>query len=344
MSSTSFSTISTQFSTYAGLPICIFGIIGNLINRRLLFPTRSNSSSFLLFVSSFFNIIALAEGLLPRILAISFNIDASSTSIIWCKGRFLIAYTVTIASLTCLCFASIDRFFVSCRSVTWRNRSKLGITKIATLIATLVIFASNVPFAVFSTIVEVKTVTGNTTPTCSIINSNLILYNSYVLRPVLLGIFPGIILGVTGWLTHRNIASIAGIQLRGSFQRSLTSMILLQIIAVIIPIMPFAIITIYQLITSSIIKSSYRLAQEALVFNITNIILYLSYASNFYVYLISASSYRRDFLRLVLFCYTEDQWTNRIGTMTREQLQMNTISMSKHVPRSVHQTIQKTNE
>jgi hypothetical protein len=91
MASTSFTIINTQFTIYAGLPICIFGLIGNLINLRILFATRSNASSFLLFVSSFFNIIALARGLLPRILAIAFNIDASTTSIIWCKSRsFLI--------------------------------------------------------------------------------------------------------------------------------------------------------------------------------------------------------------------------------------------------------------
>jgi hypothetical protein len=64
------------------------------------------------------------------------------------------------------------------------------------------------------------------------------------------------------------------------------------------------------------VKTSYRLAQEALVYNITNIILYIS----------CASSYRRDFLRLVLFCYSEDHWNNRIGPMTEEQLEMNTAS------------------
>jgi hypothetical protein len=78
-------------------------------------------------------------------------------------------------------------------------------------------------------------------------------------------------------------------------------------------------------------KSSYRVAQKTLVFNITNIILYISYASNFNVYLILSSSYRRDFLRLVLFCYKEDHWNNRIGTMTREQVEMNAASMSKQV-------------
>ncbi|CAF0992334.1 unnamed protein product [Adineta steineri] len=336
MSSLSFSIISSQFSTYAGLPICIFGIIGNLLNIRILYPTRSNPSSFLLFISSFFNIIALSEGLLPRILAISFNIDASSTSMLWCKSRLFIAYSVTITSLTCLCFASIDRFFLSCRSVGWRNRSKLSTAKIAVIIATTVIFASNIPLLVFETIIDVKSATGNITQTCVIINSDLTIYINYILRPVLLGILPGTILSITGWLTYRHINSITGIQIRGTFQRSLTSMILLQIVAVFIPIIPFSTVAIYQLITSSVVKSSYRLAQEALALNITNIILYISYASNFYIYLMSSSSYRRDFLQFILFWYHRNYTNNRIGTMTREQFEMNTASITRQLPRPVN--------
>lgn len=318
MALTSFAIAGIQFSIYVGLPIFILGIIGNLINLCLLFSTRSNSCSFLLFVSSFFNIIALLAGLLPRVLAIGFDIDATLTNLIWCKSRLFISYTGCITSLTCICFASIDRFFLSCRSVTWRNRSKLSTAKIATFIAIPMIIAINVPFLLFYTIIEVKSGTNNNTITCSSANPGLVLYMNYFVRPVLLSILPGIIMGLSSWLTYRNIISITGIQLRGTFQRGLTSMILLQIIAVIIPIIPFATMNIYQFITSSMVKTSLRLAQEALVLDISNIILYISYASNFYVYLISASSYRRSFIRFVLFCYDKNHWNNRIENVVRQ--------------------------
>ena len=96
-----------------------------------------------------------------------------------------------------------------------------------------------------------------------------------------------------------------------------------------IPIIPFAIINIYQVVTSSMVKSSYRLSQEQFVYTITNIILYVNYASNFYVYFISASSYRKDFRRLALYCYRQNHSNNRIGTMSREKILMNTISRVK---------------
>jgi len=99
-------------------------------------------------------------------------------------------------------------------------------------------------------------------------------------------------------------------------------MILLQIVVVVIPLIPFATINICEIVTSSVVKSSYRLAQETLVANISNIILYISYALNFYVYRISASCYRRDFLRLILFCYPQSHWNNRIAIITRERPMM----------------------
>jgi hypothetical protein len=200
----------------------------------------------------------------------------------------------------------------------------------------------NVPFLLFYTIIEVKTATGNITTKCSPVNPGLVLYVNYFLRPVICSVLPGTILSVVGWLTYRNITSITNIQLRGSFQRGLTSMILLQTITTVIPIIPFATMNIYQVLTSSMVKTSYRLAQESLVLDISNIILYVSYASTFYVYLISASSYRRDFRRLVLFCYTQTHWDNRIGPMPREQLALNTVTMVQQLPRSVNQTEQRT--
>ncbi|CAF4801769.1 unnamed protein product [Rotaria sp. Silwood1] len=187
----------------------------------------------------------------------------------------------------------------------------------------------HLPLLLFYTIIEVRTGTGKITHTCSIINSGLLIYVSYIYRPVILSILPGTILAIFGWLTYCNVTKLHSTQRRCSFQRGLTSMVLLQTIVVMIPIIPFAIINIYQVVTSSIVKSDYRLSQEQLVYTVANIILYVSYASNFYVYLISASSYRKDFRRLVLFCYRQNHASNRIGIMAREQVVMKTNSTVK---------------
>ncbi|CAF4986075.1 unnamed protein product, partial [Rotaria sp. Silwood1] len=132
----------------------------------------------------------------------------------------------------------------------------------------------HLPLLLFYTIIEVRTGTGKITHTCSIINSGLLIYVSYIYRPVILSILPGTILAIFGWLTYCNVTKLHSTQRRCSFQRGLTSMVLLQTIVVMIPIIPFAIINIYQVVTSSIVKSDYRLSQEQLVYTIANIILY----------------------------------------------------------------------
>ncbi|UJR19355.1 hypothetical protein I4U23_022484 [Adineta vaga] len=319
MSSTTFAFVTAQFSIYVGLPIFSFGIIGNLINICILYPTRSTSCSFFLLMSSFFNLIALSTGLLPRVLTLAFNIDPSSINIFWCKSRLFFSYLGTLPSITFICFASIDRYLMTCRNAAWRNRSTLKTAKIAVIITILITIGINVPYLIYFTIIE------KTTTQCIFTSPGFILYANYFLRPVLFSIIPGTILVVTGLLTYRNIKSITAVQLRDTFQRNLTSMILLQIFAILIPVIPFATINIYQTLSSSIVKTSFRIAQETLAADIGTIILYASYGSNFYIYLISASSYRQDFRRLVLFCCNRNQRNNRIATVTREQVEMNTI-------------------
>ncbi|CAF1481846.1 unnamed protein product [Adineta steineri] len=145
---------------------------------------------------------------------------------------------------------------------------------------------------------------------------------------------PGTILSIVGWLTYRNITSITGIQQRSTFQRNLTSMILLQIIVVIIPIIPFAVSNVYQLITASVIKSSFRAAVEQQVQDMTNIVFYGNNASSFYVYLISSSSYRRDFLQFIQFWHNEDHWNNRVTPATREQNELKETSARAQLQKS----------
>ncbi|CAF0939557.1 unnamed protein product [Adineta steineri] len=336
MSTASFTSIDTYFSIYFGLPVFIFGFVGNVINICILFSTRSNSSSFLLLISSIFNLIALSFGLFPRMISIGFGIDASSTNIFWCKSRLFFSYIGSLMSLTTICFASIDRLLLTCRNVQWRKRSQLSTAKLAISIAILVVIGHNISYLIFYTIIEVKTTTGNISTKCSVMNSGFVLYGSYFLRPVLLGVLPGTILIISGFLTYRNITSITAVQLRGTFQRGLTKMILLQIITVIIPIVPFSTFNIYQSITSSIVKASYRLALETLISDMTNIFLYVSYACNFYVYIISSSCYRQDFLRFI-HCSDEAHSNNRIGVLTRQKIEMNTGSTMRQLPRLINQ-------
>jgi hypothetical protein len=123
---------------------------------------------------------------------------------------------------------------------------------------------------------------------------------------------------VSGWLTYRNINSLSAVHQRGSFQRSLTAMTILQIIAVVIPTTPYVVVNVYQAVTSSITKSSHQLALENLISSITNTMVFTNCATNFYVYLIASSPYRREFLRLVLFCCYQNYRYSHVRLIKRE--------------------------
>lgn len=179
----------------------------------------------------------------------------------------------------------------------------------------------NTPYAIFFIVVNGR---------CILTNPNLAQYGNYVVRPLLLSLLPGAILITTGSLTYHNITLINRIRMRDSFQRSLTSMLLLQSFLTVIPMLPFAITNIYQTATASVAKSPYRLAQETLVFDISSILLYLSYASNFYIYLVSSVAYRRDFLDFIRCRYSRGRWANRVGPETRHQIEMNTASVMRN--------------
>ncbi|CAF3980522.1 unnamed protein product, partial [Rotaria sp. Silwood1] len=119
MSSTN--TIISSITIYVGIPIFLSGTLGNILNVRLLWRTRYNPCAFIFLVSSLINCIVLFYGLFTRILGIGFHLDWSITNRIWCKTRATLTQSSFLISLTCICLASIDRFFASCRQEKYRK-------------------------------------------------------------------------------------------------------------------------------------------------------------------------------------------------------------------------------
>jgi hypothetical protein len=275
-----------------------------------------------LFVESFCSVALLTFGLLTKVLAAGFGIDPSSYSMIWCKMRLFIGYTLALTCRVCICFASIDRFFISCRSVVWCRRSKLTTAKLATFIALLVTAIINIPYLVFYSVVEVKSINGSISTTCSLTSTSLVLYGSYFFRPVLLGLLPIAVVGIVTWLTYQNISAFTNAQTRGALQRRLTLMVFAQIFLMLVATLPYAIAYAYQAITLSTVKTSYRVAQETLALDIINVLVYTFQAGNFYAYFFLSSSYRRVFIELILFCYRPNR-VNPIVPMNIRQQQLN---------------------
>ncbi|CAF2131931.1 unnamed protein product [Rotaria magnacalcarata] len=105
---------------YLDLSIFIGGTLGNLLHNFLR-PNRRNSCVFLFLFSSLMNCIALFYGLFARILSDGFDSYWSTINRIWCKSRVALTPTTFLISLTCICLASMNRFFASCRQEKYRK-------------------------------------------------------------------------------------------------------------------------------------------------------------------------------------------------------------------------------
>src|SRR5690349_606809 len=109
-----YTIILNQFTIYVGSLFFIAGVLGNLINASVFYHNNlRNPSTLLLFLAAYFNLLYILIGLLSRILAAGLNTDIASNNRIWCKMRFYLAQLCALISISCICYATIDQFFVS---------------------------------------------------------------------------------------------------------------------------------------------------------------------------------------------------------------------------------------
>ena len=263
----SLTLLSEQLTIILGFVILISGFFGNLMNIILLLnlgSVNNNACSFYIFVKSFFDFVTLFVGLGTRILNQGFHIDLTLFSRLWCKFRIPFLDMTTLCSFSCLCFQSIDTFFSSSRSVSWRRKSNIKVARCLLLGFMCVWILMNIPYFFFQELVL-------NAPTriyrCVTINGNYALFRSYFIVVGLYFIIPIIIVGVFGFLTCRQLQRLTVQQRRSlsALNKQMARMVLFQIIVVLIFIAPHALVTIYSIGTAGMIKTAYRLAVENVI-------------------------------------------------------------------------------
>ena len=283
---------------YAGLPLFITGVIGNLLNAIVFYRSNiHNPSTFLLFLSSCTNLVYMFVGLLSRVLAVGFDLDWTITSLTWCKARYYFIQLCSLTSVSLLCYATIDQFFVTSRTEKWRRFSTLSNTR--KIILALIIFwiLYSIPMALFSDVIERNI----GVLVCSFFTKNLIFnrFAAYFSLPLVSAIGPITVLIMFGGLTYRNVSWLRANQNRERVQRQLTSMILLHVILIIISIIPLAFFYFYLAITLNDVKDVNRGFLENLIENLVSLISYFSYSTSFFVYFFSSTTFRCQLKRLL---------------------------------------------
>ncbi|CAF0891223.1 unnamed protein product [Rotaria sp. Silwood1] len=276
----------------------IFGLIGCLWNILIFrhHSLRLSSCCVYMSIGSLASLIQIIFGLLMRILTDGFHIDWTVTNIVWCKLRSYIAQCASLTTLSCFVWATIDRFFSTCRQIKWRYFNSVSIARKVCLSTIIIWMLTSIPTLIYMKPIQERQFCGSS----SFIYSKVL---TYFINLFCYGIFPWLFMSIFGILTLKNIRHThiqrinplrsAMLTRMARINNQLTSMLFLQIIISIISSIPYCIQNIYENITQTIIKSECRRAQENLFLQIVRLAFYFNYISMFYVNYLSSPIFRR---------------------------------------------------
>ncbi|CAF2122009.1 unnamed protein product [Rotaria magnacalcarata] len=269
----SLTLLSQQLNIILGFVILISGLVGNLLNIVVFLSLgsfKTNACSFYILTKSFFDIVALLVGVGTRILSQGFHIDFTLSNRLWCKFRIPLLDVATLCSFSCLCFQSMDTFFVSSRSIFWRRKSNLKVARNLVILFLCMWILLDLPyFFLQDLILNVR----SGSYTCVTINGSYALFRSYF---IILGLYlaiPVMAISVFGILSYRQFQKLSAHEQLSlsALTKQMIRMILFQIIITLMFVTPNSLAKIYFVTTASMIKSAYLLAQESVsqvVFNI----------------------------------------------------------------------------
>jgi hypothetical protein len=311
--------VTVQFNRYVPIPLLILGMVGNVLNlfvlkRPLL---RSNPCSVCFMAASSANILALFDGLLPRIL-LSFDKDPADTSDFFCKTKYYLIYSSCALSSWFIVLATIDRYLSSSRDPRKRGWSSLKQTRWRILGLSIfaaiffvdkpVCFVANIPNEILK---------------CNAMRGACRIYHdfSYI---VVYSLMPCILLAVFGALTIGNIRksrngiapqtpaqhtaySQALVKNTTSRDRQLISMLLVQVMFLVLFSFPISIVRIYLTLTASISKTPLRLTQEGFAIQLVIMLTYIPIIDTFYIYVLWGQIFRKQLQSML------GSWMKTIG-------------------------------
>ncbi|CAF0748439.1 unnamed protein product [Adineta steineri] len=272
-------------SLILGFTLLIGGVLGNILNIIFFIKLgnyKINACSLYMFVRTFLDLYVLLTGLTTRILATGFQIDFTLMNRIWCKTRLGFTDITDESTYTLICLQSIDAFMCSSPSVAVRQKSNIRIAPYL-IIGTLCFWCIHeIPYFIFQDLVIV-----GGAPMCITTNTIFVQYRSYF---VYLGIFttiPIIVISIFGFLTVRHMKTIGVTRTLSSLTKQTISMALFQIFAVLVFNAPYTAWSNYLIVTSNVVKDTYRRAVEQLIASFASTYSYGPYASSFYCYCLS---------------------------------------------------------
>jgi hypothetical protein len=247
-------------------------------------------------IGSLASLIQLFFGLLVRILTEGFQIDWTINNIAWCKIRNYTTQCASLIALSCLVWTAMDRFFSTCRQIKWRYLNSVYVARQVCILTIIFWMLISIP-----TIIYTKPMM-ETQRVCTISSVIWSEISIYFFTLFCYGVFPWFFMSLFGLLALKNLRyyhrqrvnpiPTVVVTRMARLDHQLTSMLFLQIISSIISSIPYCVEDIYSNLTQTIVKTTYRQAQENLVHQIIRLSFYLNYISLFYVNYLSSPIFR----------------------------------------------------
>ena len=276
------------------LPMIMFlGIIGNTLNIIVL--SRANlrnhaCSKYFLALSS--NNLIYSIFLIYFLLANGFNLDGQMVSNVLCKILQYIASLCPFLSPYFIVLASIDRYCASSSNVKFRQFSHVNVARKAIFI---VVFCSSVFFINTLVLNEFR----DDGYGCNIRPETLYHQIFFLVQILFYAAIPPILMITFGLLTISNTTRLGMIRQATNrhrrTERQLAQMLCLQVTVYILLNMPLCIL--YLML---ILLLGYRPTRAFFfAFQITPFFFHFSYATTFFLYILSARVYREELIRLI---------------------------------------------
>ncbi|UJR32466.1 hypothetical protein I4U23_019928 [Adineta vaga] len=294
--------IGQQITIYWGISIMIAGCLGESLNIIIflnLQTFRQSSCAFYLTMMSMVNICQLLSGLLSRIMTNGYGIDWSLTSAFYCKFRFYLYHVSAMTSSSCLCLAVIDQYLATSASPRWQRWPSIKIAHRLTIVAFFIWIGYNIPALIYNDYIVSAT---TRKPVCIITNIPYSQFNNYINRFAFGKLLPICVTCIFGILAFRNVKQMGHRALpviRRALDQQLTVMVLLQAVAMLITNVPYIIAYLLQL-SPDLASNEETAAEIRLMISVTVCLLYMSFATPFYVYCCASNRFRRQ-LGHVLF-------------------------------------------
>lgn len=308
-------TIKNKLLSLFGILFIVVGTIGGILNIILFLQrslwTLSPCIPFLL-ATSVSNIITLCSFLVMRTM-FGFGITFINNSSIGCKLQFFLFYTsFTLSSWFMVCCCA-DRFFSSSRNVVWRRLSSMRSTRrqIITIVIVTLLICSQVFYCFEANQINTPGPCFTQNKVCSYIDTTFTFIFQSIGPPVFMLAF-----GI-GTLIHirseRHIQTVATVStsrtthriglVRQKRDRAILLMLIIQILLYTICSLPAAALKIYSIIPITIVKTDVRRSAENLLLNMATILILVDKTFSFYIYTLSSSYFRKEFIALIKRCY-----------------------------------------